>query len=290
MTPQRFAEIAEHWLRNQHHLKPATIERHRFEIASLAKHLDGINGTLADDAHGWLAQRIKSASPRTVQNELLTLKQIVRWAYARGWVAGIAWLDELKAPRPPITLIDVPTMDDYRRIVADLASRVETIEASFTVRLLALTGVRQGEAERLEWRDENPARGTLLINRGGTGKRSTERLLDMMPPLTSLLREIRAHRGIDRCQPHDKIVVATDIRHALDAVCDRLGLPHYHAHHVWRHFHAVQSLRTLGVECADIIARRLGHSSVKLLLDLYGNHVEDERRAEAARRLGEAWG
>lgn len=180
--------------------------------------------------------------------------------------------------------------------------------------LLAMTGMRRGEALALRWRDIDFDAATLSVRRSvtvvktkgagetlvvGTPKSGKARVIDVDPETLGKLRSYRAQLAsvLLSLGRDDALVLGTiegDARHPerfsrtfgyrLTAARKALGedtLPDIRLHDL-RHTHATLLLRA-GVH-PKIVSERLGHSKVSITLDVYSHAVPTLQR-EAATKL-----
>ena len=168
--------------------------------------------------------------------------------------------------------------------------------------LLARTGLRLGEALALQWADLDFEAGTLRVARTiskglvGTPKSGAAREVDMTPMLSRRLRRLQVARKTEALrrgwpevpawifctrtgQPYHPRVVQRAFARALTSA----KLPKHFTPHALRHTYA-SILIAEGVNPA-YVQRMLGHSSIKLTVDLYGKWLPMQGRG--ADRLDE---
>ena len=167
------------------------------------------------------------------------------------------------------------TADEFRRLGAALAGREPGASAA-VVRLLALTGCRQSEIRRLEWRDYRA--GHLFLRDSKTGPRtvwlsSAARLvLDALPRTSRWV--FPAATGVGPMSTETLYGLWRRLRAAA-------GLPGLRLHDL-RHSFASFALRR--GETAPTIGRLLGHRDPATTLKYI--HVADATVREAAEAVG----
>jgi len=177
-------------------------------------------------------------------------------------------------------------------------------------KLLALTGLRRGEALALKWDDVRP-KGKEVIFTHGTLARidgvltvtepktaNSNREISISPPLDAVLRSLKVRQAEERLKAGSLwtstgFVFTTetgqpcDPRNALRALydaADKAGLPHIGLHTL-RHSAATFMLDA-GIPILTV-SRQLGHYSVSITGDIYG-HVSEEASTEAMNALAAA--
>jgi integrase len=217
------------------------------------------------------------------------------------------------APRNVSALVQKPQKAKAEMLTYD-AAQVEQLKAAMQgdphegVYLLLLnSGMRLGELIALHWRDVDLTCGTAALQRGwqrrGTsafseGKQKTEdsrRTIRLTPTAVELLRA-QHKRQIERrlaagpmWQEHDLLFSREDgthlshsmLEHHWPHVVKRAGLPYIRPHDL-RHTFATLLLRNgAGVK---VVSEMLGHSSVRITLEIYA-HVQPDMQADAVAML-----
>jgi integrase len=170
------------------------------------------------------------------------------------------------------------------------------------------TGLRQGESLALRWQDVDLKAGTLTVN--GTMDRTehttqtpktlkSRRTLKIGPEVVEALEQQQLGQKVDGTEGPDGLVFTSDegtpiwdstVRRHWAEICKRLemhldaeGKPRIHWHDI-RHSAAVLMLQA-GVS-AETVAWRLGHSSMNMVVRVYGwtstNTYEDAAEAMTA--------
>ncbi len=232
-------------------------------------------------------------TPRTVINthRVLSgaLKQAVKWRMLTQNVCQ--YVDLPKQQKKEMLAL---SQDEAGRLLE--AARGSRFHVLFAVMLG--TGLRPGEALALMWKDFNPARATLTVQRaletvGGKHNFKTpktpksRRTIKLPANLVALLLEHQAAQpfrsdlifpSLNDTPLNERNVVNRHFKPALEAA----GLSKTVRFYDLRHTHATLLLKA-GVH-PKIVSERLGHSSITLTLDTY-SHVLPGMQDEAANKL-----
>lgn len=289
---------------NQHRWKPSTREKTPGHIAAvnalLGDHpLDRLTVATIEDA--WAAALADGRAPSTIRRWHAVLSAALSHAVRRGAIAHNPARDvehDRIRRRPLDHLPDLPT--------ALAAVRGLENQRIRSIALVALgTGARRGELAALRWSDLDLDAGVVGIHEAISGgersdtKAGPGRTITIDPATVTVLREWRpaARRHAlalgSRIGPRAPVWCAdTDpsapwdpnaISRAWGTAKRRAGL-HQVRFHDLRHIHATHLLRS-GVP-AHVVARRLGHASAKMTLDVYAHALpaDDALAAEIIAR------
>jgi integrase len=165
---------------------------------------------------------------------------------------------------------------------------------------LARTGMRLGEGLALQWPDLDFGGRTIRVARAlsagriETPKAGTGRTVDMSQQLAASLQRLRARRAAEAlkrgwpelppwvfCTRTGRPVHPRVIQIAYAKVLKKAGLPEHFTPHCLRHSYASRLLSD-GVSPA-YVQRQLGHSSIRLTVDLYGRWLPMENKAAVDR-------
>ena len=144
--PTTFADLMDlGW--TQFYAQSKSVPTHRSEQRALlaiippATRLEDITSDLvADVAQQWLAE---GASAKTVNRKLSMLSRLLRWAWRRGWIAQMPWIDRPKESRGRLRWVTDEELEQLLRILP--------VEIGDLVLFLANTGCRLSEALKMEW-------------------------------------------------------------------------------------------------------------------------------------------
>lgn len=266
----------------------------------------------------------KGLSPSLRTRCHMVLSQALDYAVRKGLVyRNVA--KEAKKPRAVRPVLNVWNPDEVRRFLNLSVNRPVTFRQSakpgvepkdFGTRpdeltpiwhLLALEGLRRGEALGLRWKDFNEDRGTIHIsqtvvadksNRGAavvqsrTKTKTGARTVKLTPDTFDLLQARQTERT-DRARfagvtlnGNDLIVCTatggpvnpSNVSRSFERLVKLAGLPRIRVHDL-RHSAATMLLRA-GIP-AKIVSERLGHAKVSITLDTY-SHVLPDMQGDAA--------
>lgn len=242
--------------------------------------------------------------------------RVVRMALSKAFASAVA---AGEMPDNPLTRVDLGRRMP-KRMIPDTWSQQEIgrfleaaqgdrLEAAW--RLLAVTGMREGELLGLDPDSVNEAAGTILVRQQVTtagGKmmllpvkeRNSNRIIDVDPRTIALLKRRIARRREERVavgprwrDKHDLIVTHADggmihpttFRDMFKRLVDKAEIRHGSPHRM-RHSHATHLLSEgFGL---PYVAQRLGHSK-QTCLNLYG-HVQPTTGRAAARAIAGWYG
>jgi integrase len=220
--------------------------------------------TLAD-LRAWMDDHAAKVS-RTRYNGALAL---LRRTYARAIESQTVMRnlpDELDRLQPIDKKRDLPTIEDFARIVAEILSQKKAHSKSVaaSVRFLASTGMRISEAQAVRWGDISDS--AIVIR---TAKNDEFRRIPLTASARAVLDELRPVRPSG---PADPVMPVKSPRIALEGACKRIGLGHLRVHDL-RHIFATRCIEG-GVDIPTI-AHWLGHKDGGVLAaKTYGHVIE----------------
>lgn len=263
-----------------------------------------------DDVDAFLKGKLADGlSPRTVRLIrtvlVLALGDAVRRGKAVRNVASLTKPPKEQARRPSRSM----TIDQARRLLDAL--RGQDHEALYIFMLS--TGVRPGEALGLPWRNVDLGRGTVSIHqalsrsRGGNiisdGKTHKKGWRTIELPPTALAALQAQQRG--QAEAKEKagdvwretgLVFTTPIGTALDPDNQRkmftklvkaAGLGHWHPHELR---HSAGSIMLASGTPIEVVSKILGHSSIRVTVDIYGHLLKPQQNAAAKAMEAVLWG
>jgi integrase len=169
-----------------------------------------------------------------------------------------------------------PTREQFQAILKQMRTyKFGPVKAATQfAQLLAFTGCRLSEANRLRWGDVDWTKNRLRVNGAkgrATSSASSIRYVPLNNALTRLLRSLE--RAAPERRPTEKIAKVRECRGTLQRACDDLGLPRKLDHHDLRHWFATRAVAD-GIP-VPVVADWLGHrDGGALLLKVYRH--EDE--------------
>lgn len=304
--PPRLSEYLEHWLAIwQDRVRPstwsfyATIVR-RHILPSLGQvRLDELS---PQQIERLLYERARSGlSSRTVKASLDVLRISLNHAVRTG-VLGRNVGANVLPPRVVHKPISFLTAEEAKRLIS--AAREGPIGPLVT--LCITTGLRQGEALALQWKDVDLELGTVAITK--TIQRRSGRGLEVSDPKTarsrrrvvlpaialSALREHAKRESRSLGQPGNADFVfrttdstpldASNVRRDFERLLKHAGVPRIRFHDL-RHS-AASLLLTQGVH-PRVVMEQLGHSQISVTLNTY-SHVIPPLMREAASAMDRA--
>lgn len=193
------------------------------------------------------------------------------------------------------------------RELREFLAAVEADRLAAAWRFVAMTGVRRGELLGLRWRDVGEAHASIVQTVIPTGGKRWEfsetktgkgRMIDLDPKTVSALRAHRDAQQLEReawgeayvdhdlvfCRENGEPLDPNRFSEVFTAAVKQAGLPAIRFHDL-RHTHATHMLAA-GVH-PKVVQERLGHSSIKITLDLY-SHVTPGMQRDAAAKVAAA--
>jgi integrase len=160
--------------------------------------------------------------------------------------------------------------------------------------MIALTGLRRGEALSLTWADVDLANARLVVKASKTD--AGIRTVTLAEDTLRRLRELRKEQLEDRlalgsayaetnlvlCWPDGTSPDPEVLNRHFRRLSEAAALPRIRLHDL-RHTHASHALAA--GEAMKVVSERLGHATTQITADLY-TKVLDEVAVEAARRIG----
>lgn len=269
-------------------IKPRTRHYWRQRLAALIKSWPALNETevrkiTSGDCRKWANTYTKKASPTNYNNTVALLRHILSVAIE----AGVIYSNPAAALRRAAIRgkeIGLPTIDKFNALVAEMKaghSRDSRNCADFALGL-AVTGMRKGEANALEWRDVDLEAGEIVV-RGDPehGTKNWElRRVPLIPDARTLFQRMRSER---EAEPLDeKVFAVRESQKALDRACKKVGIDRL-THHDFRHLFATRCIES-GVDIPTV-SRWLGHKDGgALAMKTYG-HLRREHSIAQAQRV-----
>jgi len=269
-------------------IKPRTRHYWRQRLAALAKSWSGLNETeirkiTPADCKRWASTFSKAASPTNYNNTVSLLRHILNVAIE----AGVIYSNPaaaLKRAAIRAKEIGLPSTDKFNALLAEMRagqSRHSRNCADFALGL-AVTGMRKGEANALEWRDVDFEAGEIVVRGDAeTGTKNWElRRVPLIPNARALFKRMRSERADEPLGA--KVFLVRECQKSLDRACNNVGTARI-THHDLRHLFATQCIES-GVDIPTI-SRWLGHKDGgALAMKTYG-HLRREHSIAQAQRV-----
>ena len=240
----------------------------RVTVKELRELLDAFAVTASPTRYNGVLALIRRAFDRAVEAEHLAKNPLRR--------RGEDGKPLFKRIKPQTKKHDLPTVESFAGIIEEILSQKKSHSkaVAMAVELLAYTGLRISEGQRLKWRDIK--KNHLLVR---TSKNDELRQVPLIPAATSLLQRMRG-AGIPT-GPDDPVMLVKSPRIALEGACKRLGVDHLRVHDL-RHIFATRCIEA-GVDMPTL-ALWLGHKDGGVLaMQVYGHLCEKHTTAMAGR-------
>ncbi|HVN96176.1 MAG TPA: tyrosine-type recombinase/integrase [Syntrophorhabdaceae bacterium] len=278
-----FKEFAEFWLNSyvEGNLKPSTAKGYRDIVKKNLSHFDGrvLSEITTGQLQAYVTRRLRLVSAKTVCNDTMVMKLLFR--HARKW--GYLKLNPAEdVDRPKLKGTEVEILEPH-----ELKQLLEKTDQRYQTAFLTafLTGLRAGELWALKWSDIDWSSGKLFVRRsvwkGGfqTPKtRKSVRKVDMPQQLIQALKRWKLASPVgelDLVFPGIKGGTANHVNvmnRQFYPALRRAGLRQVSFHSL-RHSNA--SMRIQGGQNIKYISEQLGHSTIRITLDIYGHLFND---------------
>ena len=206
-------------------IKPRTRHYWRQRLAALIKSWPGLNETevrkiTQADCKKWASTYARTASPTNYNNTVALLRHVLNVAIE----AGVIYRDPAAALKRAAIRgkeIALPTIDKFNALIAEMNaghSRDSRNCADFALGL-AVTGMRKGEANALEWRDVHFEAGEIVVRGDAeTGTKNWElRRVPLIPDARALFQRMRSEHADE---PLDaKVFAVRECQKSLDRAC-----------------------------------------------------------------------
>jgi site-specific recombinase XerD len=237
----------------------------------------------------YLAKRLERGESRaSVENRRKAMASFFRFLHEEGLIPDNP-MAKVRAIRVPILEKRLPNPEDVHRVldVGYLRAR-DASKMRMIVILLMTAGFRLGEAISLRRENVNLDRQELAV----VGKGNKRRVVPLVKPTVDSLREYMAANPSD-----SPFVFPGNTRHGhaeihniektLRRACIRAGVAPFTPHQL-RHLFATEMLKN-GAKL-EVVSKILGHSSIKVTVDVYRSigtgemHEEIEKHGLVARK------
>jgi integrase len=298
LSPKRtptFAEYAKQYLAHCEALQnktKGTIHRERSCINNLIPVIGELRLRQINKAvvMRYMAARKKQGmSGRSVNIEIVTLRNVLRHAMAEGLLTnlqidGVEWLHhEAKKRR----LVSAEEIDRVCQAAIKHAPLSGQMLADF-IRLMAYSGGRWMETLRLRWQDVDLERGQLTFGSDGQTKNRQSRVVDFNERLKAHLLEMSKRR-----QPDSEFIFPSPRRgesdaptvtlnKALNTAREKSGVRDFTCH-LCRHFFISMCVMS-GIDFMTI-ARWVGHQDGGVLIGKVYGHLSNEHAKRQAQKV-----
>jgi integrase len=281
----RFEDLAQRWLASKTaELKASSAYRRASVLKQLTPFFKGrlVRAIGACEFEAWKIQRGAKLSARSWNIDVETLKQVFDYAQNTLRILIDNPARDLKRKKEPKPGIVIPSKEQFRTMVSELRNgHRATGEAADFIEFLGYSGMRQGEARQVRWRDINYDLGTVLVTGGEHSTKNYEaRTIPLFGPLRRLVETVRKRK---RPLSDDMLLFdISDARLQLMRACERLWFPRF-GHHTMRHFFCSNAIES-GCDF-KVIAGWLGHKDGGVLVAMTYGHLRSEHSAAMAKRI-----
>jgi integrase len=167
-------------------IHPNTLKTRVHELKPLKRFFGGyrLDAIIPSLMERYQERRLQEGcTPRTVNSELATFKQVFRWLVGQGRLSFVPSVECLRIKR---LIRDIPTRAEVVALIRHLPKRVRPI-----VRLMSETGMRPGEVFNLSWEHVNEVEGYIDILPFRDWQPKTEHSMRRIWLSSDLLREMR---------------------------------------------------------------------------------------------------
>lgn len=278
-----FSNVAKRWLKvHNPNLKKSSADRNVRCVKELNKFFGKIPVSDIGRRHceDWAVQRGQGIAASTFNKDAQVLKAVLEYALHDGMI-----LDNparvIKRRKVVDKEIVIPSREEYESLlltIDELDPRAR--ESRNLVQLLALSGMRLGEATRILWREVDFERNQFTVSGGDIGTKNHEiRKVPLFPSLRAFLELLLQQQ---EPRPSDRIISIDSTKSALQTACRVQGLPHF-SHHSFRHFFVSNALEK-GIDFKTI-ASWIGHKDGGLLVAKTYGHLREIHSNEMAKLL-----
>ena len=271
--------------------KAGTLENERQALNRWKKHLGDarIDRIDASDIAALRDKRLRGgAHPRTVNLDIIALRNVLKAAVEDGYLREMPKAKTLKAPKSDKRPLLTPSQFDVLLGAIPLALKKNSAQFTDYLRFLAYTGAREQESLKVRWEDVDMVGERVTIGTGGVSKNHEARCVEFNDKLSALLRDMVKRRAPDcSCRtpspqrgPRDEH--AQTFRESLLLAREVAGLL-WVGFHDLRHFFASFCVMA-GIDFMTIAAW-LGHKDGGILVGKVYGHLLDDHRKQAARKV-----
>jgi integrase len=255
----------------------------------------------ANEREGTDEKPARHVSDATLARHLRTLGVCLQAAVSADYAAAnpVRKLHKTHRPRPHKARPSYFTNDELTRLWPELADRPVYLTAC---KLAVATGMRCGELAALRWSDIDFLNRELHVSRawtpagGETDTKSGEpRTIDLTPQALAVLEAWYEASGSG-----DELVFAREegghincqyiLRQVLYPALERASIPRIGERGRARTFHSFRhTFARIALESGaqiDWVRRQLGHSSITLTVDTYGEWAREAQKREAEKLAG----
>lgn len=284
LTKARFNEFSEIWLKSyvEPSVKPSTLAGYQDIIRRLltpAFENYYLTDILTGHLQAYVADRIKTVSPKTVCNEIVVIKEMfkhaLRWGYVKTNPA-----EYVERPRLTKPEIEILRPDEADNLILNSHSH-------YRIAFLTdfLTGMRAGELWGLQWPDIDWNSKQIYVRRSlWKGQFQTPKSkcsIRKIDITDTLIRELKKWKLACPINEHDLVFPSPEgklsqhdnvVKRYFNQALRLAGLRKVSFHSL-RHSNA--SMRIQAGQNIKYIQSQMGHASINITLDIYGHLFND---------------
>ena len=235
------------------------------------------------------ARKKQEMSSRSVNLEIVTLRNVLRHAIAEGLlpnlqIEGVEWLHQEAKKRRLVSYAEIERVCEAALAHVPITGQM----LSDFIRLMASAGGRRTETLRLRWADVDFGRGQLTIGSDNQTKNRKSRVVDFNGKLKAHLSDM-----IKRRQPDSEFlfpsprrgesdVPTVTLNKALSTAREESGVQDFTCH-LCRHFFISYCVMS-GIDFMTI-AKWVGHQDGGILIGKVYGHLSNEHAQRQAQRV-----
>ncbi len=233
-------------------------------------------------------RELKGASERTVNLDLLVLRNVLKEAIDDGHLRELPKMKMLEEAPPPKRQLITPTEFDRLLSKARTACEMNGEQLADYLRFLAFSGAREQEALRIRWADVDFEKERVTIGSDGMAKNWESRTVEFNSQLEALLHEMQGRKAPDTAwlfpspRRGNSDAHAKSFRESLRMARTAAGLSTVGFHDLRHYFCSVCVMA--GIDFMTIAAW-LGHKDGGILVGKVYGHLLDEHKRKMASKL-----
>lgn len=264
-----------------------TIKTETVHLNSWKKHLGEtrLNDITLPMIEAYREKRLKEVEPSTVNGAMPPLNNVLRKAKKAGYLQRIITdgIEPLKVIKPKKRLIPMESMTK----ICDAAMEYKNgAQFKDLILFLCYSGGRISESLKLRWEDVDWTQQHVTIGYDGRVKNYKARVVNFNANLEAHLKDMYARRA-----PDSQYIFPSPQRGKVDKPAktfketvilarEKVGLPKF-GFHDCRHFFA--SMCAMSDVAKDVVRDWMGHSTTKLLDDVYVHYCRDYHKNQSAK-------
>jgi integrase len=280
------SEFADLWIKSyvEGNLKPSTIRGYKDMVGRLKESYGDykLQSITAGHLQKYAAERLQVVGPKTVCNAVVVIKDMFKHALEWGYIKGNPG-QFLKRPRVPKHELEILNPDEIDVLLEALEQKRSHYRVAFLTDFL--TGLRSGELWALSWDDIDWNSKQIVVRRSlWKGKFQTPKTAYSIRKVDipdELVHELRLWKLACPVNEHDVVFPSPEgklsihenvVKRYFNPALEKAKLRRVSFHSI-RHSNA--SMRIRNGQNIKYIQQQLGHSSIKVTLDIYGHLFND---------------